>query len=203
MHLRTGRTGLGTRRHIGRPQLGFGMAFVEVFGNGQRVSDHTVLAHEQRHLAGGGESEDALAGIRLVQLDQGFFVGHASQLEGQGATQRPGGVQLVADDQVIAHGSAPSGLYCKTRRPLRGLSRASPLPQGPHRSCRHCNTCGSGRAREEAFGSVDQVRYSALIFTYSWDRSVVQMVSLHWPRPSSIRMVISSWAITAEPCASV
>lgn len=25
----------------------------------------------------------------------------------------------------------------------------------------------------------NQVRYSALIFTYSWDRSVVQIVSLH------------------------
>ena len=58
----------------------------------------------------------------------------------------------------------------------------------------------SGQTRAQAN---DQVRYSALILTYSWDRSVVQMVSLHWPRPSSIRMVISSSAMTLEPCSSV
>src|SRR5690606_9540200 len=63
------------------------------------------------------------------------------------------------------------------------------------------------RCTDDRGGDMDslhtQVRYSALIFTYSCDRSVVQIVSLQLPRPSSMRMVISSRAITAAPCSSV
>src|SRR5690606_34431833 len=136
-------------------------------------------------------------------FDQGFFVGHAGQLEGQGATQRPGGIQLVADDQVIAHGSAPSVWdFGAALQPIAG----KPAPTGTAQGLKvtlYLWELACRRKGREAAPALNQVRYSALIFTYSWDRSVVQMVSLHWPRPSSIRMVISSWAITAAPCSSV
>ncbi|MNE83285.1 hypothetical protein D3C80_1800910 [compost metagenome] len=85
MHLRAGRTGLGTGSHVGRPQLGFGMALVEVFGDGQGVGDHTVLGLEQRHLASSRVGEQTLTGVRLVEFDQGLFIGDAGQLDGQGA----------------------------------------------------------------------------------------------------------------------
>ncbi|MNI67570.1 hypothetical protein D3C73_1232090 [compost metagenome] len=85
VHLRTGRTGLGTGCHIDRPQVGLGVALVKVFSDGQGVGDNPVLGLEQRHLAGGGERENALTGVGLVEFDQGFFVGNAGQLKGQGA----------------------------------------------------------------------------------------------------------------------
>ena len=49
----------------------------------------------------------------------------------------------------------------------------------------------------------NQVRYSALMRTYSWDRSLVQTVSEALPALRSTVMVISSSAITAAPAASV
>ncbi|AXQ49591.1 hypothetical protein DZC31_22890 [Stenotrophomonas rhizophila] len=72
---------------------------------------------------------------------------------------------------------------------LQPFRDTRPLLQGNAISCRSGLVSRKGR---KAAPALHQVRYSALIFTYSWDRSVVQMVSLHWPRPSSIRMVISS-----------
>ncbi|MNT90258.1 hypothetical protein D3C72_2311280 [compost metagenome] len=70
-----------------------------------------MLALEQWHLGGGRMLEQTLAGIGLVEFDQGFIIGSTGQLEGQGGAQRPGGIQLVADDQLVAHGSAPSGTF--------------------------------------------------------------------------------------------
>ena len=48
-----------------------------------------------------------------------------------------------------------------------------------------------------------QVRYSALMVTYSWDRSEVQISARARPRPSPTRMVISSADITSWPRSSV
>ncbi|MNN65907.1 hypothetical protein D3C81_1814510 [compost metagenome] len=61
------------------------MALVEVFGDGQGVGDHAMLCLEQRHLASGRVGEQTLTGVRLVEFDQGLFIGDAGQLDGQGA----------------------------------------------------------------------------------------------------------------------
>lgn len=73
----------------------------------------------------------------------------------------------------------------------------------PHHALSLRGPKARGNPLSDTMTNADQVRYSALIRTYSWDRSVVHSVSLCWPRPSSMRMVISSWAITRAPCSSV
>ena len=53
------------------------------------------------------------------------------------------------------------------------------------------------------FLSFFQLRYSALILTYSCERSVVQTVSLCTPRPRSMRTKISGLDMTATPSSSL
>ncbi len=48
-----------------------------------------------------------------------------------------------------------------------------------------------------------QVRYSALMVTYWCERSQVHTRSSAWPRPSVIRMTISSRETASAPAASV
>ncbi|MNY36526.1 hypothetical protein D3C86_1710210 [compost metagenome] len=137
--------------------------------------------------------EQALTGVRLVELDQFFGVGGAGQVESQGAAQGPGGIQFVADDQVITHVQRPRAGKTPVGAGLPAIAVAASTLQS-----RLKTPSPASRLLQ-----MIQVRYSALIFTYSWDKSVVQMVSLQSPRPSSIRMVISACCITAAPWASV
>ncbi|MNG09990.1 hypothetical protein D3C84_934350 [compost metagenome] len=127
MHLRTGRTGLGARSDIGRPQIGFGVTFSQVFSNRQGVGNDAVLTLEQWHLGCRRELQQPRAGVRLVEFDQGFFVASTGQFKGQRGAQRPGRIQLVADDQVVTHGSAPE---FEKRKVLWTLSLARPAPTG-------------------------------------------------------------------------
>ncbi|MCY1377077.1 hypothetical protein D9M69_646250 [compost metagenome] len=103
VHLRARRTRLGTGGSVFGPQVRVGELFCQVFSNRQGVGDGSVFGFQQRDLAGRRMLEQTLAGVRLVQFDQFFGVGGASQIEGQSPAQGPGGMQFVADDQVQAH----------------------------------------------------------------------------------------------------
>src|ERR1700712_1815134 len=151
---------------------------------------------------------DLPVGVGLIQTNDLIGECGAGQFQHQPWPQGPGGIAFVADDQVQAHVVAPFitiHTQVAAQRPVR-LTPESARIVGDSASMPTAGTPDKYRLSAYLAASLKrpcQVRYSALIFTYSWDRSVVQIVSLQSPRPSSIRMVISSSAITALPCASV
>ena len=123
MHLRTRRTRLGTGGGVFGPEPGVGKLFGQVFGNRQGIGDGAVFGFQQRDFPGRRMLEQPFTGVWLVELDQFFGVGGAGQIEGQGAAQGPGGIQFVADDQVI---SSCSGVLKQERNSCRSwLARDS------------------------------------------------------------------------------
>ncbi|MNN09539.1 hypothetical protein D3C81_1224240 [compost metagenome] len=174
------------------------------------------LASEGAHLV--DVEQHRQVGIVVAHLDQRPGCRHADaqllvQLARQRGFHRLAGLDLAAGelpqtalvlvfgtpgDQHPAIGAADHRRGYVQSFHRRGLHRSARAQDAAPR-----RAAGGARHLRQATPAVLQERYSALIRTYSWDRSVVQMVSLNWPRPSSMRMPISACAITAAPCSSV
>ena len=103
MHLRRHRAGHAARGVVARPVAGAVGLVGEPFDDREAVPDHGLVVPQDRHLAARGRELVALGALvpGLVEHRHGDLLERQARLlDRQPAAQRPGGIGLVADDEL-------------------------------------------------------------------------------------------------------
>src|SRR5262245_43397714 len=87
------------------PQLFLRKQLREIFEDSERLPDRHLAMMQDRHLAGRAMLDDLLAGLRFIKRYDGLLEGNMRHGERHPWPERPGGIILVADDEMnLRHG---------------------------------------------------------------------------------------------------
>src|SRR5207248_11226626 len=105
---------------IGRPEALLGEALGQRLADGERIPDRLAIEEQHRHLAGDRIALDAARPAGVVELELDLLEGDARFAHQHPRAHRPGGVVLVADEELHARNSS----YYR-RHALRGPHHAA------------------------------------------------------------------------------